>query len=220
MERKNRRNASLRESIRNLVLLALFTALVAVLAFLGGFIKIGGFASISLTLVPVVLGAALVDKYAPFAGAWLGGVSGVVFFMTPDSAFWLGLSIPGTIITVMVKGIAAGIVAGLIYKLLSRYNRYLAVMVSAIAAPIVNTGIFIIGCFIFFIDTVNAGAVAEGMSIGAYIIIFFVGFNFLFELLANILLSPTILRVLNIRGKKTVATDVSPAVSEENNVTK
>jgi hypothetical protein len=93
-------------------------------------------------------------------------------------------------------------------------------MVSAIAAPIVNTGIFIIGCFIFFIDTVNAGAVAEGMSIGAYIIIFFVGFNFLFELLANILLSPTILRVLNIRGKKAVATDVSPAASDENNVTK
>ena len=33
--------------------------------------------ALSLTLIPVVLGAAL---YGPFAGAWLGGVSAVIFF--------------------------------------------------------------------------------------------------------------------------------------------
>ena len=55
-----------------LVLLALFTAFVAILSYFGGFIKIGGLASISLTLIPVVLGAALCG---PWAGAWLGGSS-------------------------------------------------------------------------------------------------------------------------------------------------
>jgi LytS/YehU family sensor histidine kinase len=122
-----------------LVLLSLFTALVAILADFGGFIKIGGLASISLTLIPVVLGAAMCG---PWAGAWLGGVSGVVFFMTADAAFWMGLSIPGTIITVMVKGIAAGLVAGLVYKLLEKKNRYVAVIAAAIVCPVVNTGIF------------------------------------------------------------------------------
>lgn len=186
---------------KRLVLLALFTALVAVLSYLGGFIKIGGFASISLTLIPVVLGAALMG---PFAGMWLGGVSGVVFFMTADAVFWFGLSIPGTIITVMVKGMAAGLFAGFVYKLVERFNRYVAVVAAAVVAPVVNTGIFIIGCFVFFLDTVQGGAVAEGLSLGAYIIIFFVGFNFLFELLANLILSPAILRVINInvRGKR------------------
>ena len=58
-----------------LVLMALFTALVAVLSYFGGFIKLGGLASISLTLIPVVLGSALIG---PLAGAWLGGVAGVV----------------------------------------------------------------------------------------------------------------------------------------------
>ena len=193
-----------RDQIKRLVLLALFTALVAVLSYLGGFIKIGGLASISLTLIPVVLGAALLG---PLAGMWLGGVSGVVFFMTADAVFWFGLSIPGTIITVMVKGMAAGLLSGIVYKLVERFNRYVAVVAAAVVAPVVNTAIFIIGCFIFFLDTVQGGATAEGLSLGAYIIIFFVGFNFLFELLANLLLSPAILRVINInvRGKKSSA---------------
>ena len=184
-----------------LVLLSLFTALVAILAYFGGFIKIGGLASISLTLIPVVLGAALCG---PWAGAWLGGVSGVVFFMTADAAFWMGLSIPGTIITVMVKGIAAGLVAGLVYRLLEKKNRYVAVIAAAIVCPVVNTGIFLLGCMIFFIDAVKDMAAGEGMSIGAYLILFFVGLNFVFELLTNIILSPAIVKLLNIRKDKKV----------------
>ena len=194
MQEKNNR-----EQIEKLALLALLTAMVALLAYFGGFIKIGGLASISLTLIPVVLGAALCG---PFAGAWLGGVSGAIFFATADAAFWLGLSIPGTIITVMVKGILAGLCAGLVYRLLEKRNRYLAVIVSAIVCPIVNTGIFLLGCLVFFMDAVGGGAAAEGMSVGAYLIVFFVGLNFVFELITNIVLSPTILKILNIKQKK------------------
>lgn len=187
-----------RMETKKLTLLAVFTALVAILAYLGGFVKIGGLASISLTLIPVVLGAALCG---PAAGAWLGGVAGAVFFMTADSAFWLGLSIPGTIITVMVKGIASGYLAGLAYKLLENKNRYIAVIASAIVCPVVNTGIFLIGCLVFFMDAVKGMAIGEGMSIGAYLIIFFVGLNFVFELLSNIIISPVIVRLINIRKK-------------------
>lgn len=187
-----------KEQIQRLALLALLSAMVAVLAYFGGFIKIGSLASISLTLIPVVIGAALCG---PAAGAWLGAVAGVVFFATADAVFWMGLSIPGTIITVMVKGILAGFCAGFVYQLLEKYNRYLAVIVSAVVAPVVNTGIFLIGCMVFFLDTVKAGAAAENASIFAYLIIFFVGLNFIFELLTNIILSPAILRILNIRKK-------------------
>ena len=188
-----------RMDTRQLVLLALLTALVALLAYMGGFIKIGGLASISLTLIPVVIGAALCG---PAAGAWLGGVAGVMFFMTADAAFWMGLSIPGTIITVMVKGIASGFLAGLAYRLLERFNRYVAVLVAAIVCPVVNTGIFLLGCLLFFMDAVNAGAAGEGISVAAYLIVFYVGLNFVFELLSNILLSPAVVRLLNIRKKK------------------
>lgn len=188
-----------RTKTQNLALLALLTAMVAVLSYFGGFIKIGGLASISLTLIPVVIGSALCG---PLAGAWLGGVSGVVFFATVDAVFWFGLSIPGTIITVMIKGILAGFCAGLTYKALKKVNRYLAVIVSAIVCPVVNTGIFLLGCLVFFFDTVKAGAAAEGTSTFVYLIVFFVGLNFVFELLTNIILSPAIMRILNIRKKQ------------------
>ena len=182
-----------------LVLLAFLTAIVAVLAYYGGFIKIGGLASISLTLIPVVVGATLCG---PWAGAWLGGVAGAVFFATPDAAFWFGLSIPGTIITVMVKGILSGLLAGLVYKLLEGINRYLAVLVSAIVCPVVNTGIFLLGSLVFFMDTVSVGAVGEGISVGAYLIVFFVGLNFVFELIVNIAMSPAVVRILDVVKKK------------------
>jgi len=182
-----------------MVLLALLTAMVAVLAYLGGFIKIGPTASINLTLIPVVLGAALCG---PGAGAFLGGVSGAVFFITADAAFWLGLSIPGTVITVMTKAILAGLAAGYVFRLFSRFNRYLAVMASAVVCPIVNTGLFLVGCRLFFFDTVQSGAVSEGMSVFAYLLIVYVGFNFLLELGANILLGPAVVRILDIVKKK------------------
>lgn len=181
-----------------LVLMALLTALVAVLSYLGGFIKIGGLASISLTLIPVVLGGALLG---PLTGAWLGGVAGAVFFATADAAFWFSLSIPGTVITVLVKGILSGLCAGLVYKFFEKFNRYVAVLISAIVCPVVNTGIFLIGCLVFFLDTVNAMAAGEGMSVAGYLIVFFVGLNFVFELVLNIIVSPAILRIINIKKK-------------------
>ena len=183
---------------KSLVLLALLTALVAILSYFGGFIKIGGLASISLTLVPVVLGAALCG---PIAGAWLGGVSAIVFFTTADAIFWFGLSIPGTVITVLVKGVAAGLAAGYVYKLVEKYNRYVAIVAAAAVCPIVNTGIFLIGCLIFFMDTVTAGASGADMSVFGYLIIFFVGLNFVFELVVNMLLSPALARVIEIAEK-------------------
>lgn len=186
-------------STEKMVLISLFTALVALLSYLGGFIKIGGLASISLTLIPVVLGAALCG---PWAGAWLGGVSGVVFFMTADAAFWLGLSAIGTVLTVMVKGICAGLAAGYVYKLLEKKNRYAAIMTAAVVAPVVNTSIFLIGSLIFFIDAVRDMAAGEGMGIGGFLIVGFVGLNFVFELIVNIAVAPALARVMDIAKKK------------------
>lgn len=186
-------------STETLVMLSLLTALVALLSYMGGFIRIGGLASISLTLIPVVLGAAL---YGPYAGAWLGAVSGVVFFMTADAVFWFGLSIGGTVITVLIKGACAGLAAGYVYKLLESKNKYLAIMVAAIAAPVVNTGIFIIGCLIFFIGAVRDMAAGAGMGVGGYLIVGFVGLNFVFELIVNIAVAPALSRLIDIAKKK------------------
>ena len=186
---------------QKIVGLGLFTAIVIVLQLLGSFIKFGTF-SISLVLVPVVIGAAL---YGAGAGAWLGFVFGVVVLLSGDAAAFLGVNALGTILTVLVKGALAGFLSGVVYKALESKNRMLAVVLAAVTCPVVNTGVFLIGCLIFFMETISAWADAAGLgaNVGQFMILGLVGANFIFELLFNVVLSPVIVRLIRI-GKKEV----------------
>jgi uncharacterized membrane protein len=188
-----------RIATRTLTGLALFTAIVVVLQLLGSFIRFGPF-SISLVLVPIVVGAAL---YGPAAGAWLGFVFGLVVLLSGDAAAFLAVNPIGTILTVLVKGTGAGFLAGLTYRALAKVNDWLAVIAAAVVAPVVNTGIFLVGCLLFFMPTITEWATAMGFpSVGNYMIFGLVGANFLFELLFNIVLSPVIVRLIKIGRKE------------------
>lgn len=180
---------------KKMVGLALVTAIVVVLQMLGGFIKFGMF-SISLVLVPIVVGAAL---FGVGAGAWLGLVFGAAVFMTGDAATFMAISVPGTIVTVLLKGMLAGAITGVVYKLFSKKNDTLAVAISAVVCPMVNTGVFLLGCLVFFFDTIKEWAGSE--SVASYMIFSLVGVNFLAELLMNVLLAPAAVRIIKI-GKK------------------
>lgn len=181
----------------NLAMGAILTAIVIVFQLLGSFIKLGPF-SVSLVLVPIIVGAAVCN---PKISTWLGFVFGVVVLFMDAGAF-LAISIPGTIATVLVKGSACGLVAGLVYKLVSGKNKYVAVVLSAIACPIVNTGIFLIGCRLFFFETIKEwGAGAGYENAFTYMFLGLVGANFLFEMATNIILCPVIVRILNIKRR-------------------
>lgn len=182
---------------QHLTLLGLMTALVVVLQLLGSFIRFGTF-SISLVLIPIVVGAALMG---PLEGGWLGLVFGAVVLISGDAAGFLAINIPGTVITVLVKGMAAGLIAGLVYRLLEKKNRWVAILVSAIVCPVVNTGVFFAGCYLFFFDALSAGAADKGYSLFLYIILVMIGGNFLFELLFNLVLSPVVLRLTELGDK-------------------
>ena len=179
---------------QKIVGLGLFTAIVIVLQLMGSFIKFGTF-SISLVLVPVVIGAAL---YGAGAGAWLGFVFGVVVLLSGDAAAFLGVNALGTILTVLVKGTLAGLLSGLVYKALENKNRTLAVAVAAVVCPVVNTGVFLIGCLLFFMETIGgwADAMGFGANVGQYMIVGLVGANFIFELLFNVVFLSTIISLL------------------------
>lgn len=184
-----------RISTRTLTGLALFTAIVVALQFLGAFIRFGPF-SISLVLIPIVVGAAL---YGPAAGAWLGFVFGLVVLLSGDAAPFLAVNPLGTVLTVLIKGAGSGLCAGLVYRAPEKTNEWLAVILAAVTAPVVNTGIFLLGCVLFFMPTVTEWATAMGFpNVGNYMIFGLVGANFLFELLFNILLSPVIVRLTKI----------------------
>ena len=187
-------------STKTMVMGAVLTALVIILQMMGAVVRFGPF-SVSLVLVPIVIGAATCGKYI---AAWLGFVFGMVVLLNGDAYSFLIVNTPGTIITVLLKGTACGFAAGACYRLLEKENRYLAVMAAAIVCPIVNTGIFLLGCLAFFMETVAGWAQEAGLgaNVGQYMIVGLVGFNFLFEIGINILLSPAIVRLLHIRKRK------------------
>ena len=87
-----------------------------------------------------------------------------------------------------------------VYSLLSKVNKYLAVFTSAALCPIVNTGIFLIGCKVFFMETITQWSAGSeyGADVVAYMFLGLAGGNFICELAANILMSPVIVRIADI----------------------
>ena len=178
---------------RKLVTCAILTALVIVLQAMGAFIRFGTF-SVSLVLVPIVIGAAV-------CGIWTGAWLGLVVLFT-DSALFMAVSPAGTIITVLLKGILAGLASAAVYRLAASANTTVGTVAAAFICPVVNTGVFLIGCNIFFMQTITQWGAAAGFdSAGKFLIFGMVGVNFLLELAVNMILSPILVRLISIRKK-------------------
>lgn len=179
---------------QKIVGIGLFTAIIVALQLLAASIKFGPF-SITLVLAPIVIGAAL---YGIGAGAWLGVAFGVSVLISGDAAAFMTINPAGTVVTVLLKGMLAGLVAGLIYKALEKKNKTVAVVLAGIACPIVNTGIFLAGCYLFFQEWLVSVFGTTGF---ATVVTGLVSVNFAVELGINMVLASVIVRVIDI-GKK------------------
>lgn len=179
-------------STEKLVFGAVLTALVIVLQYVSMAIRFGTF-SITLSLTPIVIGALTCGVGM---GAWLGLVFGITVLLTGDAAPFWAISPAATFITVILKGVASGVVPALVYKLLKKANKTLSTAVASILCPIANTGVFLLGCALFFVPTL----IEWYGNITAFLVTIF-SFNFAIELVLNIVLSPVVIRLLNIRKK-------------------
>ncbi|MBR3148606.1 MAG: ECF transporter S component, partial [Eubacterium sp.] len=120
-----------------------------------------------------------------------------------DAAPFLAISPAGTVAVVLLKGALAGVAAAAVYKLLEKKNKLAAVITAGITAPVVNTGIFLIGCIAFFLPTINEWATAAGFdNAGKFMLTSFVGINFLIELAINLVLSTVIVRIITLLQKQ------------------
>ena len=133
----NRNNKRMTDYTRKLVLSAVMTAIVVILQVMAVLTRaiLPAF-SINLVLIPIVIGAAIGGVGL---GGWLGFISGVAVLISGDAAAFLAINIPGTIITVLLKGFLSGVAAAFVYKLLENKNRYVAVLAAAVVCPVVNT---------------------------------------------------------------------------------
>jgi uncharacterized membrane protein len=183
--------------------IALLMALVVVMQAIGSAIPpVSGF-SISLVLIPIVLGAAL---YGPSAGLLLGTTFGVVVFINCVT----GADVGGHMVfqagpflcflVVIGKGALAGFASGLVYKLMAKRNGYLAMLFAAIICPVVNTGTFVACMLLFFREVLAAWA--GGTDLLTYIFSGLLLMNFVPELIINILFSPAGQRITHIVNKR------------------
>ena len=156
--------------------------------------------SVTLLLPVVIIGAAL---YGPWVGAWLTIIPNIIAFFVEGALFMVYNPIGG-LVTIVLKGILAGIAAGFICKALSKKRPMVAITVASIAAPLVNTGVFILGSYILVWDKMIEAAVEAGVApeFAGIAILLGLGFNCAVELILNIVLAPAIFKILQIVTKK------------------
>ena len=208
----SRQLKSQKQKTLELVQLAMLAALVVVLQILSALIPpIGGMVSITLTLIPVVIGAILFGKKG---GATLGFTFGVIVMINCITALDPGGNILWntnpflTAFLCLLKGTLAGFVPAVVYsavtsnKTVSTTKKIFSTALAAMLAPIVNTSTFVIGMLLFFKDTLTIWA--DGKPIMLYILLGLAGLNFLIEFIINIILTPAIIRIVDVVKKKTI----------------
>lgn len=198
-----------RNSIFQMVELAVLTAIVLVLQMTGAVIRIPFLGtSVSLVLIPIALGAMLLG---PAAGAWLGFVFGAITYIMGGvmglDPFTLFLFQDHPLITAgicFIKSTLAGFLGGLVYKLLKETKSLLAVFLCAMLIPVVNTGVFVLGCLLI-LNTIEGYIAAVGLTGTSAIYFIFIlcaGINFLVEFAVNTIFSPALHRVIDIVSKR------------------
>lgn len=184
---------------QGLVGTAVLAALVIVLQTIGSGIRLGPFTP-TLSLVPIIIGAILF-------GQLIGGVLGLIFSIIvlvsvisgadAGGAIMLAENPVATVLIVLIKGTAAGLLSGLVANKLSKKNMTLGVAASAIVAPVCNTGIFCIGVMLFFYELIQSWGQAAGFdNVFVYVIAGLAGVNFIVELIIDLVLVPVIVRVI------------------------
>ena len=211
MQNSRNRNQTQRERnkavILKMVLMACLVSIVVIFQLMGSFIKIGP-TNVSLVLIPIVIGSILLG---PLAGTALGAIFGIVVLLAGingvdlfTATLWQNQPLE-TAILCIGKGALAGLCSGLVYKAVSKFGDLAAVIAASAVAPIVNTGVFILGGLFMVGKTLNANFV-NGTTLVYYLVIVCAGLNFIAEFILNVVVSPTIKTIINY-GKKALFPD-------------
>jgi uncharacterized membrane protein len=190
-----------------MVQLALFTAIILLMAFTPlGYIKTPGL-EITLLVVPVAVGAIILG---PTAGAILGGVFGVTSFIQafggPLGAALLGISVIGTFVLCVVTRILMGWLTGLIFKAMNRWDRtkLISHATANLAGALLNTVLFMSTFVLLFYNTdyVQGIVTALGATNPIHFILLFVTVNGLIEALICFVVGTAVSKAIDVFTKK------------------
>jgi thiamine transporter ThiT len=189
---------------KNIVYLSILTALLIVLNLLGSVFKI--ITNVNLTLIPIVLGALMLGVKGGFILGIISGLMTFLFGVTGVDPFTQFLFVEHPVLTFLtctVKITVAGVLGGLVYKLIANKNKLVATFVASAVVPIVNTGLFILGALIMSesVSGYMASQGVEGVDVIYFLIVICAGVNFLIELFINMVVAPAIHTVVGVLEK-------------------
>lgn len=184
-----------RNRLRLITAAGIFSAIVVILQCTLGLITVGT-VNLNFVLIPIVVSGIV---YGPYVGS----VTGFAFGMTVFIQCLTGAQgVFGSALIEInwfycfalcaLRGLLAGLIPALIWKLCARIrNSYLRALLPAIAAPVVNTGLFLLGYAVFFNGHMHS-IMPEGAGVIYFLFIVLAGVNFIFEFVTSTVITPPI----------------------------
>lgn len=191
---------------KNIALLGILTGLVIVLQLVASAIPMFG-VTMNFSLIPIALAGIMLGV---FGGAFVGFVCGLVIFITtavlgqePSTAFLFHTN-PFVLSVICIgKTTIAGAVSGLAFKVISKRNKTVAVGVSSLIIPVVNTGIYMVGIVIMkssVADFFNLNSSTAGV---VFAVVFgLIWLSFVLEIVINTIFTPVLYRVIKVIDKR------------------
>lgn len=190
---------------KNVAILGILVGLVIVLQIFASAIPMFGI-TLNFSLIPIALAGITMGV---IGGTIVGFACGVVVFITmavmglePSTAFLFQTN--PFVLTVMCIGktTIAGAVSGLLFKVVSKKNRVVAVGISSLAIPVVNTGIYMLGMVIMKSSVADFLQLNSSTASVVFVVVFgLIWLNFLLEMAVNVIFTPILYRVIKVIDK-------------------
>lgn len=190
-----------RNAIRQMVTLAMLSAILLVLSFTPlGYLNIGPLA-ISLNMIPVGIAAIALG---PWGGMFLGGIFGLTSFLqcvgvggtSAMGVILFGISPVLAFVQRFVPRVLAGFLTGMVNRGLSKVLGHTAAdFASGLCAALFNTVLFMLALILLFGNTQYLRDLIDGRNVLVFVCSF-VGVNALVEMLAATLVVGSVGRAL------------------------
>jgi uncharacterized membrane protein len=179
--------------------LSILIAIEIVLQIIGNFITIGP-VSINLSLLPIIIAAMVLG---PWGGFFVGLANGILVILAPSTlAIFMPINPLGTILICLLKAALPGLIAGFMFKLFKNHNLgFLGAILIGILVPLLNTSIFVLGCFLFFYSWLVGMGGDTLANVWSILIFGVIGWNFVFEITSSAVISPIISKIKIIFDK-------------------
>ena len=187
-DQKIKDNDSLNKT-HKMAMTAILMALTVALQLFSNYITFGPIA-INLALIPLIIGAIILG---PMEGLLLGVIDGAIILTAPSTMGFISINPAMTVLLCFTKTGLAGLVCGYVSRLFKKHQK-IGVIISSILVPIINTGIFMVGAYFFFLDVFGGNAMILITGV--------LSINFVIEFITVSVLSISVYYISDIAKKR------------------